>query len=91
MHVHVCTLYLHQVNRVNPSGDVERGQGSKDRRLAGMAASLSSSVNSAGLVNFGRTPVQVSNIHDCIFVFLISSMYMYCECILIDCPVWSLW
>ena len=54
-----CIYYLHQVNRVNPSGDVERGRGLNDKGLAGREASLSSSVNSVGLVNFGRTPVQV--------------------------------
>lgn len=56
MSLYTC-IYFHQVNRINPS-DVERGKGLKDKGLAGMEASLSS-VNSAGLVNFGRTPVQV--------------------------------
>lgn len=57
MYYHVYMyMYLYQVNRINPSGDVERGQGLNDKELE---ASLSSSVNSVGLVNFGRTPVQV--------------------------------
>lgn len=67
LHTCTCTLYItvtaciyvhvsYQVNRINPSGDVERGQGLNDKELE---ASLSSSLNSVGLVNFGRTPVQV--------------------------------
>ena len=54
---------MSQVNRVTPSaggGDVEKGQGAEP---AGGVANDSASVNSASLLNFGRTPAQVSPCH----------------------------
>ena len=48
-------LFFTQVNRINPGG-LERGQRSKDTELAGLETS---SISSAGLLQFGRTPTQV--------------------------------
>ena len=63
-----------QVNRITPSGgDTEKGQGSQDRGLPGgeVAISMSASMDSVGLVNFGRTPVQVI-----ICLYIPSSVYL---------------
>jgi hypothetical protein len=56
-----CWCLRRKINRITPRGGVkEKGQGSQDRGFPGeeVAISMPASMDSAGLVNFGRTPVQ---------------------------------
>ena len=61
----------------------EKGQGSQDRGFPGeeVAISMPASMDSAGLVNFGRTPVQVSlNNYTCLQCISSSSVFAGCSC-----------
>ena len=73
-----------QINRITPSGgDMEKGQGSQDRGLPGgeVAISMSASMDSVGLVNFGRTPVQVIMSLYIHVVYTIISIHVFTGCL----------